>query len=251
MKKRIFIIFLTVIMFLVSGSILLAQTEKEIKGIITSGEAKVWIEPDRARVYLGIETMDTSVDAARETNAEKVSVVIEALKALKIEGMLVKAPSYNVTLVKEQEYDAVRAGRLPKIIGYKVQQFFTVLVQNKDSSVLSKSAASIIDTALRSGVNIIENVEFFKDDDSLDRRQALKLAVKNALDNAKAIAETANVTIKKYNMINSSANYWVPRYYPQHSQMMNAPSVDAGIGTTLLAGKIAVNANASLSCEIE
>lgn len=259
MRQRLFIVFSIFLCALLSlgfvSSLAGAQeVAKEQKNIITTnGEAKIWIEPDRARVYLGIETLDENVALARDKNAESVKKVMAALESLKIKEMLTKAPSYSVLLVKENEHDATRSGRLPKILGYKVRQDFTVLLTDKDPSVLSKNSARVIDTALDNGVNMIQNVEFFKEDDSQDKRKALALAVESAIDNAKAIAKTAGVTIKNYTMINSHTSYWQPSY--RNTQMMQqfafADSVGGSASTTIVAGKIAVSANVTISCSIE
>lgn len=218
--------------------------------ISTDGEARIWIEPDRARVYLGIETMGETVALARDDNASKMSTVMAALKRLKIGGMLIKAPSYDVSLVKEPEYDATRAGRLPKIIGYKVTQEFTVLLQSKDMVVLSKDGGRVVDTALNSGVNIIQKVQFFKEDDTQDRREAMRLAVKDAISNARAMAEAAGVSIKDYTTVSSSMHYWRPPMMTQMRQAL-APAEEAGVPTTLVAGRIGVTCNVHLSCTIE
>lgn len=226
------------------------EVKQEERKIVTDGHAKIWIEPDRARVFLGIETMSEAVNLAREENATQIKNVLQALKDLKIKGMLIKAPSYNVSLVKEPEYDATRVGRLPKIIGYKVKQDFTVLLKSKDMLVLSKNAGQVIDTALDNGVNNIQDILFFKEDDSKDKRNAMAIALKDAISNAKTIADTAGVSIKDYSMINSVTHYWLP---PRYSQMQQAFGAGAGGGvpTTIVAGKIAIASKVNLQCTIK
>jgi hypothetical protein len=227
--------------------------EIDDRGIIsTSGEAKIWIEPDSARIFLGIETMEASVDAARDENAAKISRVMSSLEALRIADMLIKAPSYNVSLIKEQEYDATRAGRIPKIIGYKVSQHFTVLLKNKDMSRLSQDVARVIDAALGSGVNIMQQVVFFKEDDSSQRLQVLQLAVQDAINNAEEVAKTASLSIKKITMINTNSGYWQP-YQMNQLQMTQAlsPRDAGGEPTTIVAGKIAVTCRVQLQCRTE
>jgi uncharacterized protein YggE len=249
--KRIVCLGLAIILFSSFSFLAFSQQEKKdiLRFISTNGTAKVWVEPDRARVFLGVETMAENVSLAREENATKIKNVIDALEALRIKGMLIKAPSYNVQLVKEREYDASKAGRLPKVLGYKVTQNFTVLLQDNDIARLSKNAALVLDTALDKGVNLVQDIMFFKEDDSKERRKALDLAVKDAIDNAKAIAQTAVVSIKKYTMINSSINIWFPR----HNQMRQVMDLGEARGTptTLVAGRVAVNSQAQLQCEIE
>jgi len=226
------------------------EINQEEKKIITSGEAKVWIDPDRARIFLGVETLRKTVDTAREENALKIKKVVRALERLNIEGMVIKAPSYNVSLVKEPEYTATKEGRLPKIIGYKVRQDFTVLLKNKDPLILSRDSGRVIDTALKNGVNIIQAVHFFKENDSEDKRRAIKLAVKDAISNARTIAEVAGVSIKNYTLISSVTQYWQPPRMVQMRQTF-APGEAEGIGTTLIAGKIAITSRVQLHCTIE
>lgn len=254
MKTRFFRILTTFLCFLLTSVFLVplskAREVKQEEGkIITSGEAKIWIEPDRARIFLGIETLSKTIDIARQENATKIKQVMEALKTLNIKDMLIKAPNYNVSLVKEPQHYATKAGRLPQIIGYKVIQDFTVLLKNEDVLILSENAGQVIDTALNNGINIIQKVHFFKGDDSKDRRNVMMLAVKDAISNAKAIADAAGIAIKDYILINSFTGYWRPPVVNQMRQAF-APGEGGGVPTTLVAGKIAVTCKVQIHCSI-
>ncbi|MFA5059212.1 MAG: SIMPL domain-containing protein [Candidatus Omnitrophota bacterium] len=251
--KRFFAELFLVLFLVCVPSASAQEISKDNKVISTTGEAKVWIDPDKARVYLGVETMNVSVGVAREENAQKVKSVIDALKGLAIEGMLIKAPDYRVMIIKEEEYNATRQGRLPNVVGYKVVQDFTVLLSQKDQNVLSKNASLVVDTALNSGVTIIDQIEFFKEDDSEDKRRVLSLAVKDAIVNAQTIADAAKVSIKGYNTISSETRYAMP-YQMRNANMMQRSSMDdvsSATGTTLLAGKIAVTSTVRIQCQLE
>lgn len=94
MKTRLFIILTTFLCLLIPLGFVVPLSEaqevkQEEKKIITSGEAKIWIEPDSARVFLGIEALSKTVDVARQENATKIKRVMEALKTLNIRGMLI------------------------------------------------------------------------------------------------------------------------------------------------------------------
>lgn len=254
MKKSLFAILVVSLCLMVSAGafvpIVQADEEKQEKGkIVTNGESKVWLDPDRARIFLGIETMRETIDLARDENARKIDKVMQALKALKIKSMLIKAPSYNVSLVKERERDATKQGRLPKILGYKVRQDFTVLLKNEDVLILSKDAARAVDTALDNGVNVIQNINFFKEDESKERTEALELAVKDAISNAKTIAKTADISISDYTQINSTISY----SRPAMDYMRQAFTAGEGrsASTTLVAGKISVSCKVTLHCSTE
>jgi uncharacterized protein YggE len=248
MKKGILVVLVVVLGLM--GNALAHEAKEEKNTIVANGEAKIWVDPDRARVFLGIETMRETISLARDQNAGKIKNVMQALKALRIKGMLIKAPSYNVSLVKEQEHYAKKTGRLPKILGYKVKQDFTVLLESKDARILSKDAARVIDTALDNGVNIITNVAFFKEDESKDKRNALALAVQDAISNAKTIAKTAGVSIKEYSQIHSS---YLQPYGDYTTRQMTFTGGEGGPGapTTLVAGKKAVTCRVTLSCSVK
>ncbi len=60
MKTRFFIILTTFLCLLIPLVLIVPlskaqEVKQEEKKIITSGDAKIWIEPDRARIFLGIE----------------------------------------------------------------------------------------------------------------------------------------------------------------------------------------------------
>lgn len=254
MKNKIFIIALAILMFTainvdkVYSQDLNPPRERTIS---TQGQSRIWIIPDKARVFLGIETLDQSISGARDINAMKIKKVINALESLRIKGMLMKAPSYSVSIEKEDQYQAKKQKRLPEIIGYKVKQDFTVLLSDKDPTALAKNAAKIIDTALESGVNIIQQITFFKEDESKDKQKAISLAVENAIANAETIAKSAKVEITKYNTINTSTGYYQQPRMMQNMQFSEVMSDARATPTTLAAGKIAIDANVTLSCSIE
>jgi uncharacterized protein YggE len=232
--------------------VLAQETKEEHKIITTSGTGRIWISSDRARVFMGIETVSASVSVAREENATRMKSVLAALQELKIKDMLIKTADFNVGLIKEDDYVARKEMRIPRIIGYKVMQSFTVLLKNSDAVVLSEDAGRIVDTALSSGVNILQGVTFFKENISEDNRRVLELAVKDAMANAKVIADTAGVTIKEYTMISSSYQYWgTPHIYNVSQQMQSADvSSSYDFGTTLVAGKSELTSSVTLTCKI-
>lgn len=220
-----------------------------VKTISTEGSAKIWISPDRARLYLGVETQDKTLEGARQRNAETINRIMSRLQSLEIQDMHVQSPAYNVALVKEDEHVAKKELRLPAILGYKITQQFTVLIKNEDMSALSANAGLVLDTALQSGVNIIDqNIMFFKEDVSREKEEVLKLALKDAISRAKVIADTAGMTIKEYSSINSGF-FFGPRrsVYSQVSQSLS-PAFSEDTASSVMAAKIPVEASVSLTC---
>src|SRR5262245_30787860 len=104
---------------------------KADKGTInTSGTATFKVKPDAVHVYFGVQTMGKNVKAAREENSEKCKKLIEALNALKIPDLKIKTADINVDLVQSQNDPT----KVPEIVGYRVTNSFSVLVQDKDAA---------------------------------------------------------------------------------------------------------------------
>jgi uncharacterized protein YggE len=247
------ILFILAISFYVPSSMAqILDSPRITKSISTSGSAKIWITPDRARLFLGVETLEPTIDGARQKNASTINQIMKILKSLRLKDIYVQSPTYNVTFVKEDEYNAKKQFRLPRILGYKVTQKFTVLLKNDDITTLSKNASLVLDTALQNGVNIIEqDIMFFKEDISQKKKEALKLAIKDAISRAKVIAETAGVSIKEYSMI--SSGFYLGSRYDRYSQVsqVSSPVSSEGTASTLIAAKIPVEASVSLNCILE
>lgn len=53
----------------------------------------------------------------------------------------------------------------------------------------------VVDTAVQNGANYVSNVQFKVKDDDAYYRQALSMALLNAIEKAKSIAATLNVTL--------------------------------------------------------
>lgn len=256
MRKLCIVLSALTIFFYISSSIMAQAHDMDSPGITKSisanGSAKIWIAPDRARLFLGVQTLDTTIDGAREKNASTMNKIMKELKSLKIKEIFVQSPTYNVTLVEEPEDYALEQVRLPKIIGYKVTQRFTVLLKSDDISTLSKNASLVLDTALQNGVNIIEHdIMFFKEDITQEKEEVLRLAIKDAISRAKVIAETAGMKIKEYSRIDTG--FYYGDRYPQFSQVTQvaSPVSSEGTASTVIAAKIPVEASVSLNCIIE
>ena len=222
------------------------------KSIDTDGNAKIWITPNRARLFLGVETLEKTIDRARQKNAATINKIMKKLKSLKLKDIYVQSPTYNVIFVKENEHNAKKQFRLPIILGYKVTQKFTVLLKNDKIATLSKNASLVLDTALENGVNIIrQDVMFFKEDISREKEKVLKLAIKDAISRAKVIAETAGMTIRAYTAIRS--RFSLGSRHDRYSQVSQiaSPVSSESTASTLIAAKIPVEASVFLKCVLK
>lgn len=220
------------------------EEKKEKRAIHTSGSATVRAKPDSARVFFSVITLAPSIREARADNGARVKKVLEALHDLKIPDLKMKSSDVNVELVQSRhDHDT-----LPKVIGYRVTNSFTVLVQNNDAEKLGSEASRVLDTALEKGVNHVQQIVFFKKDLAEARRQALSKAVEDATTNARALAVGAKVNLTDTISISGQPAY---HYHGQQLAQVNA-FAPAGGGeggdTPLVAGDLEVTCNVSVTC---
>lgn len=160
---------------------------KSTRTLVAYGSATVTGKVDMARVYLRVTTSAKTVDGARKENANAVGKVREAILALKLADLRTRTTDTAISIEHDRQSG--------KVTGYAVSHSFTFLVKEPDAEKLGISAGSILDAGLKNGVNQDGSIEFFKENDTDLRREAMTRAVADALANAKSLAAGADVKI--------------------------------------------------------
>lgn len=140
------------------------------------GKGLVTAEPDIAILRLGVETIGSDLTTAQEENARLSQAILESLRRLGIDDI----QTFQYAINRLIEFD--NGKRIDK--GYSVRNILEIRTDKTDQIGL------IIDTAVRNGANVVDLVSFEVSDTYEYYLQALNLAVMNAWDKAKSIAET-------------------------------------------------------------
>jgi uncharacterized protein YggE len=168
-----------------------ARSPEQQRRVRTSGSATVTVKPDAARLFFAVTSIAANIKAARADNANKVKQVRTALAGLQIPDLKTKSSDVTVEMLTSEP-----EGRsLPKTTGYRVTHSFTVLITDSDQDRLSAAAGRVLDLALESGGTNPSQISFFKRETDEARRQALKEAVADALENARAMAAGAGASV--------------------------------------------------------
>ena len=154
-----------------------------IPEIVTSAQGEARYTPDRAHIYIGVQTRAGTAEKAGAENAKKQQAVIDAILSLGIGKDQISTVNYNV--YPEQQYHPERGDTEPKIVGYNVTN--TVRVDVRDITKLG----TVIDRALSKGANSINSLDFYASNEDGTRRQALAEAVQRARGDAEALAKGA------------------------------------------------------------
>lgn len=166
---------LLAVLFFLIGSPLAAQEAS----LVASGTGTVQLTPDRATLSVAIESRAPEASGAGARNAEIVERVRAALNAEGIGADAITTAHYNVRADwRRQDGERVRDG-------YVAETMLRVVLNN------ITAAGKAIDAALDAGANRIDGVQFSSSHADEARREAIALAVQDAMDTAEAMAIAA------------------------------------------------------------
>ena len=153
------------------------------KTISVTGMATTSVKPDQLNLSFGIETQEKTAKEALDSNSVQMNKVISAIKQTGISESEISTSSFNIYPVYESYEDKLTGRYKQEIVGYGVSNIVLVQTSKLDN------AASIIDSAVNSGVNRVDSVYF-----SLSSPTQQKLKddlLEKAIINAKTRAEKA------------------------------------------------------------
>lgn len=147
------------------------------------GNGQLSVRPDTVHIQLEVVTNSDSVQEAQQENAERTTKVIQALTQLGIPQENIQTAAFTI----QPLYDFQDGTQIFK--GYEVTHTLSI------THTQIENAGQIIDVAVQEGVNRISNIEFTVDSYQKYEDEVLQLAVFDAQQKAKAIADSLNVTV--------------------------------------------------------
>lgn len=137
--------------------------------------------PDIAVIRLGVQTQGEDLIKAQTENASLSQAVINSLRQLGITDI----KTFQYTIDKIFEY--VNGTRIDK--GYSVRNILEINLQNIDQTGL------VIDTAVDNGANVVDLVSFEVSQRDMYYREALNLAISDAIEKANSISHHLGVPV--------------------------------------------------------
>jgi hypothetical protein len=200
--------------------------------ITVQGVGIVQVDADRVSFSIGVREVASEVMTAQSAVNEKIGAVIDAMKALGIEDDAISTNSIGI--YPNYNYDSNDGSEI--VSGYTAYNNISVTVKDVANS------GKYIDAAFAAGANSLDYVEFSAADIEAASDRALELAVSNATDKAKVLAEAAGLKLGEVLEIRegSGASYDVPTLYAKNE-------MDAGAGTEVLASKQSVSASVTMT----
>lgn len=183
----VIVLALAVLVALVDSAIVRHREITPDRLLVVRGSATVEVEPDIARISLGVKaTRDTPKEAARV-----VSSGVESIKtALMDLGVTEEAmETSELYLGEAQQWDRDE-GRTVSV-GYKAYHWLRVTLKNEDFGKLP----NVIDAAVAAGATRFHDLQWELEDDTAAKAQALAEATAAARRKADEMAQAAGARI--------------------------------------------------------
>ena len=206
----------------------------EVPAVVVSGEGVVKAVPDQAWVRIGAESRSKISKEAQARNAEAMTAVQHKMTSLGIPKDAVRTLAIDLQI----EYDYANGRQTPR--GYVARN--TIEVRVDDFAKLG----DVLDAAVGSGATNLHGLRFdVKRREALER-EAMQLAVANAMGRAEALASGARRTIDRVLRIEEST---VGRGGEAPVMAMRMRAEDAG--TPVAAGELEIRAQIRLTASIK
>ncbi|PKD16724.1 hypothetical protein APR41_07915 [Salegentibacter salinarum] len=227
MKKLILLI------AVVTGFGMQAQTENNNTGIHVTGEGVVKVAPDKVTIKSQIEHEGQSATSVKSQNDEVVDKVIKYLKS---EGIAEKNINTNyINLNKRYNYN-------DKTYTYVANQAISITLED-----ISKYE-SIMKGLLENGLNGINGIEFESSEIDKHKAEARRKAVLNAKEKAEALAEPLGQTVgKAFKISEGSSNNNQPVY---RAMEMKASSDQASNQETIAPGEMEISIEVNVAFQL-
>ena len=196
--------------------------------IVTTGEGEARLTPDRATLYVGVQTRAATAASAASENARRQRAILDTLRALGLGPDQISTINYSVS--PEMQYD--RPGGAPRVTAYTVSNTVRAEIRRLDD------VARIIDAALAKGANQVSGLEVYSSNADDARRSAIAAAVGKARADAEAIARAAGGSIGALIELGTS----VPPIRPYEVAMRSAAVAQVAAPTPIEPGQQIVHA---------
>lgn len=237
----VIIFFILLFVFAKWGPAINFSTTQQSKGepFIVSGEGKVSVVPDVAKITFGIQENGQSLKQVQSEVNTKSKSLTNAVKKLGIAESDIKTTSYNIY----PQYDYTNPNQ--KIVGYQVSTNYQVTVKDFDK------VNDLIMLATGAGANIVGGVSFeLNDSTKLEKTNEARVkAVADAKTKAEGLAHATGISLVKIINISENQNQNIRPF----AFAEKAVSLDAGTPVStpdIQPGQTEIQVNISLSYEI-
>ena len=158
--------------------------------ITVVGQGSARMEPDIARLSVGVETSGESISEAVAENETKMASVLAALKEAGVGEKDIQTTNYSINLDRYPEpMPRVEPATGEAKVQYRVSNMANVIVRDLGS------VGDVLDAVVEAGANNIWGISFALEDPVAAQAEARADAIDNAGARAEALAELSGVKL--------------------------------------------------------
>ncbi len=207
--------------------------------LVVSGSAVLHKPADSLGLNISVITQADSAEKALSENNDKIQQVISSLQMAGLEKGEYHTNQFSIQPIHSTPPRTIPPDWKSQIVGYEVTNSVQVQTQKLEL------APVVIDAAGQAGANQIANITFGIKDTNSYRTEAISQATANAIKDAEALAQAANIQLIRILDIKLDQPQVFPRPGPNMlymAKMDNAPFIEAP--------DVDVTANVSVTFEI-
>lgn len=207
MKKTLLLVVATLTLAVLASACSPTSTvsiNEQIRTINVTGTGSVDLEPDLARVNIGVRSQSPDVAEALAENSASAESIIQSLMDMGIEEADIQTRNFNIYPQQDQR-PVPEEGQEEPTQTFVVENTVAVVVRDLDS------LGDVLATVVEEGANTIHGVTFDIEDREAAIEEARQLAIEDAQAQAEAIAEGAGVNLGQIQSINIGQNGAMPR----------------------------------------
>ena len=213
-------------------------TQTRGEPFIVSGEGKVSVTPDIAKVTLGIQEEGQILKQVQDSMNKKSKTLVDAIKKLGIEEKDIKTTSYNVY----PQYDYTSS--IQRITGYSASTSYEVTIRDFDK------VNQVLVEATNSGANTTGGISFEVNDETRAKKiqEAREEAVGKAKEKAEGLAKVAGISLGK--IINITESQGGNEIRPMYATAKDLAGGGAPTPADIEPGETEITVTISLSYEV-
>ena len=203
------------------------------------GSGTVYMTADLVRVTMGVSrTGDDVAEIQREVNA-RINAICAELTAAGLDESAISTSSIYIY----PQYDY--SGEIQKLVGYTINSSINVITEDIDN------IGKYIDAAFAAGANTFDSISFSASDTAEAKKQALEIAVKNAMEKAEVMAGASGSALGELKSVSEGdASYYTYEDNAGDTRLYAAKTEAAASGTSVYAAQISVTADVQLTYEL-
>lgn len=219
-------------------SLALSAVAEDKAEVTTTGFSTVVLQADTATIEIGARTLAKTVAQAQKENSAIMDGVIQKLTEIGLSKEDIRTTNFYIGF--EPDYSYPSSEQQYEAGNFAVNNTVSVTVRDLEKLSL------VIDTAAAAGANNVYNLVFSSSKAKEAYREALKLAVEDATEKAKALAQASGRELGTILAMNTSEGY---QNYGVENLVVHAEEDAKGI--PMLPGGTSLTAYVSITFELK